>query len=54
MQISLRDLYVLLECGKHALQFANLKMDFSRDVIQEVVDDTINNLSDIKLEVKEN
>jgi len=53
MQISLRDLYVLLECGKHCLRIANPSISISRENIEFTVNRLINQLDDVKLEIKE-
>ena len=53
MQISLRNLYVLLECGKHVLRIANPSISFSRENIEFTVNRVISQLEDIKLTVKE-
>lgn len=53
MQISLRDLYILLECGKHCLRIANPSISISRENIEFTVNRLINQLDDVKLEIKE-
>ena len=53
MQISLRDLYVLLECGKHCLRIANPSVSVTRENIESAIYRLVNQLDDIKLTIKE-
>jgi hypothetical protein len=53
MKISLRDIYVLLECGKHVLKFANPTVSVSRENIEFTVNRLISQLDDVKFEIKE-
>ena len=53
MEISLRDLYILLECGKHSLRFLNSSVMFTREDISDVVNRVINQLDNVKITIKE-
>jgi hypothetical protein len=53
MEISLRDVYVLLECAQHDLRIINPSLRFDKETIAEVVERVINKLDSLKLTVKE-
>jgi hypothetical protein len=51
MNITLRDLYILLECGKYVLRIQNQGTGFKTEIINEIVDKVINELNNIKTNV---
>lgn len=51
MIVSLRDLYVLLECGKFALRIHGNPTGFDVETVREVVNKLINELDNIKVDI---